>query len=155
MNRDFDSKLPKVFFQEIFFDSDIIRKWNQQSMCISSAPTISIFPQWMFLVFLFQCCSHTMGPIFVQDKENINRAWIWNMSNASKLTELFSRGEGLCYVNHLPVKPGKPSAGQCPQSLCWCLQKAANAGAQDWLCQSNSLFRLCGGPEHLKNMHCR
>lgn len=40
-----------------------------------------------------------MGPIFVQDKENINRAWIWNMSKASKLTVLFSHGEGLCYVN--------------------------------------------------------
>lgn len=108
MNRAFDSKLPRVFFfffLVIFFDSDITRKWNQQSMCISSAPTISIFSQWMFLVFLFQCCSHTMGPIFVQDKENINRAWIWNMSKASKLTENFSHGEGLHYVKRLPIKP--------------------------------------------------
>lgn len=96
MNRAFDSKLLRVlgFFLEIFFDSDIIRKWNQQSMCISSAPTISIFSQWMFLVFLFQCCSHTMGPILVQDKENINRAWIWNMSKASKLTESTATGKG-------------------------------------------------------------
>lgn len=79
-----------------------------------------------------------MGPIFVQDKENINRAWIWNMSKASKLTEIFSHGEGLHYVNRLPIKPGQPSAGQYLQLLCWCIQKAANADGQDWCCELNS-----------------
>lgn len=65
-----------------------------------------MFSQWMFLVFLFQCCSHTMGPISVQDKENINRAWIWNMSKASEPEEIFRHREGLCYANHLPITLG-------------------------------------------------
>lgn len=53
----------------VFFFRDILWLWHHQKM--ESAKYVHFLSSHNihFLVFLFQCCSHTMGPIFVQDKK--------------------------------------------------------------------------------------
>jgi len=154
MNRAFDSKMPRFFIFFLRYSLTLTSSANG----IGKVCTFPQLPQYpcslsgCFLFFFSSVAPTQWGQFLFRTKENINRAWIWNMSKASEPEEIFRRGEGLCYAHHLPTALGRPSASQYLRLLCRCLQKAD--GLDSWY-ELTSQFRLLGVAEHLKCLHCR